>query len=223
MADAPGIDSHLTFLDADYPALIRSDRVSEQLRRELLDRARPDDPDYRPQTMTAAQFAALRALVDRVIPQDGAPVRIDLAARLDRMMATSEGNGWRYEALPTDPEAYNRGLDTLNAVAGAGHAGRTFAELSGAERDRILEAAAAEEPFDAPGAPFDAAQLALWFEEVRSDAARLYVAHPATMARLGYSGIANGGAAGAAFAGFERIGLGEREPFEPATKAETAA
>lgn len=209
--------------DPSYPALIRSSHVSEHLRRELLSRAEPDDPRYRPRTMTDAQFAALRALLDRVIPQDGAAVPIDLAARLDAMMAGAGGNGWRYEALPTDPDAYNQGLDTLNAIAAAAHGGRPFADLDGGERDRIVEGMARELDFAAPGAPLDAGQLALWFEEVRSDAVRLFVAHPATMARLGYSGIANGGEAGAGFEGFERIGLGEREPWEPATSAEDAA
>jgi hypothetical protein len=216
-------DSRLAFPDAGYLALIRSSHVSEQLREELLRRARPDDPDYRPRTMTQAQFAALRALLERVIPQDHLGLRIDLAVRLDAMMADSGGNGWRYEALPTDPDAYILGLDTLNAVAAAEHGGRPFAALDGGERDRLVEGMAAEQPFDAPGAPLDAGRLALWFEEVRSDAVRLFVAHPATMARLGYSGIANGGAAGAGFEGFGRIGLAEREPWEPTTPAEAAA
>jgi hypothetical protein len=56
--------------------------------------------------------------------------------------------------------------------------------------------------------------LRAWFEDARADAVKLYVAHPDTLARLGYSGIANGGD-GMPKSGFVRIGFGERESWEP--------
>ncbi|KQT85466.1 gluconate 2-dehydrogenase subunit 3 family protein [Aurantimonas sp. Leaf443] len=189
----------------DYEAFIASDRVSPRLRAILEERARPDDAAYRPKTMTDRQFETLRAVLSRLIPQEG-PQPIDLAARLDTMMAQETGNGWRYEALPTDPDAYRGGLDTLDALA--------FRELGPQAGDALLERLQAGEETGGPG-PFTAAQMKLWFEELRSDAVRLYVAHPATMARIGYSGIGNGGADGAAFSGFRKVGMDEREPFEP--------
>ena len=60
--------------------------------------------------------------------------------------------------------------------------------------------------------------MQLWFEDLRGDAVRLYMSHPATLAALGYSGIAYGGD-GEGKAGFRLIGLGEREAWEPVPTA----
>ena len=48
----------------------------------------------------------------------------------------------------------------------------------------------------------DAAQMSDWFEDLRSDAVRLYVAHPQAIASIGYEGQANGARGGAAFEGW---------------------
>ena len=53
-----------------------------------------------------------------------------------------------------------------------------------------------------------------WFEDLRADLVRLWVAHPATMARIGFDGFANGGD-GTRKQGFERLAAGERESWEP--------
>lgn len=196
-----------------YEALLRSDRVSAHLREALLKRAEPDDPAA-PRSLDPHQFAILSAALDSVVPQ--APEAfIDLAARLDAMMANATGNGWRYEALPGDPDAYRAGLETLGDLA-QDRFGQGFAELAREERDAILtDVEAGQAGFEDREGRFTAAQMVLWFEELRSDAVRHYVAHPATMARLGYSGIANGARGGAGFTGFEKVGIGEREAFEP--------
>ena len=57
-----------------------------------------------------------------------------------------------------------------------------------------------------------------WFSEVLADVTKLYVAHPATLARMGYSGIADG-ADSEHQTGFVRIGEGERESWEPRAKS----
>ena len=35
--------------------------------------------------------------------------------------------------------------------------------------------------------------MRMWFEDLRAEAVRAYVAHPATLARMAYSGIGYGG------------------------------
>jgi hypothetical protein len=201
-------------IPAEYEALIRSSRVSPHLRAALLERAEPQDAATRPRSLDAHHLEVLRAALDSVIPQ--APgAAIDLAACLDTMMAEATGNGWRYEALPTDPDAYRVGLGTLDDLA-LEREGRGFASLRREARDALLRSV---EDGTAGIAGRDdrltADQMVLWFEELRSDAVRHYVAHPATMARIGYSGIANGGAGGAAFTGFQAVGIGKREDWEP--------
>ena len=55
---------------------------------------------------------------------------------------------------------------------------------------------------------------ARWFEEVRGDATTAYISHPATYARIGYSGIGVGGAH-TPHQGFVAIAIGDVEPWEP--------
>jgi pimeloyl-ACP methyl ester carboxylesterase len=214
----------------DYRALIDSDRVSRGTRRALLERAREDDPAYAPQAMNDDAFATLTAVLDRVVPQ-AHDRRIDLAARIDRQLAANGGDGWRFAALPPDAEAYRAGLATLNDAAFARHE-RSFRDLSAETQDALLDLAqrgeiardridaaphTASTPRPEDGAPaprLSPSQMKAWFEDVRADAVKLYVAHPNTLAGMGYSGIANGGD-GIPKSGFVAVGIGEREAWEP--------
>ncbi len=189
---------------ADYARLIASDRVSARTRAVLTERAIVDDPDYRPQVISVSHLATLRALVDRVLPQSG----IDLAARIDAQLATGEGDGWRFAALPVDAEAYRAGLETLDALAD----GR-FATLDGDDRDALLHRIEAADWTAETLLTPD--QMTLWFEDVRADAVRLWLAHPAAMARIGYDGFANGGD-GVRKQGYALTAADQREGWEPA-------
>ena len=197
---------------AAWRALLGSDRVSARTRAALLGRTRRDDPGAR--AMSAARFATLRLVVARMVPQPGG-ARIDLAARVDAALAAGVGDGWRLAGMPPDAEACAAGLDTLEAAAlRAGGAG--FAGLADAAQDALLGRVAAG-TLDVGGAGsgrLDAAQMRLWFEEVRSMAVRAYAAHPATLARMGYGGIGYGGD-GERLEGFVRLGIGAREDWEP--------
>ncbi len=192
-----------------YQALMHSGRVSARTRDLLLQRAQPDDPGYAPGAVSAAQLAVLRAVAGRVVPQTG-PARVDLAARIDRQLAGAKGDGWRFDILPPDAEAFRAALDTLDAGAQAQHdAG--FAQLDGAQQDAMLEAVAAGK---AAGGTLDPAQMQKWFEDSCAEAVRAYVAHPATLSAMGYSGIGYGGD-GEPKSGFVTVGVGEAEPWEP--------
>ena len=202
-----------------YRATIDSARVSRGTREALLARDASDDPAYEPVALDRNALQTLRAVVDRVIPQEPAAA-IDLAARIDKQLAggVEAGDGWRFAHLPPDADAYRAGLSTLNDAAKRKH-GKEYASLDGALQDALLndiangtiDAAVTE---DRSSAGLDAAQMKLWFEDVRADSVKLYVAHPRTLARMGYSGIANGGD-GLPKTGFARIGIGERESWEP--------
>ena len=207
-------------LDPGYLALIESDRVSARTRDILLERGRPDDPSATPAALTAEAFAVLRAVVDRVVPQPDER-RIAIAARLDTMLASGEGDGWRFALLPPDAEAYRIALRTLQKAARAAH-GCDFESLDGRHQDGLLERAAEGQLVvsgaDADEPSFSARQMKLWFEDLRGDAVKIFVAHPATLARMGYSGIANGGD-GERKQGFVLVAAGEREPWEPEARS----
>lgn len=174
-----------------YTALIRSDRVSAKTREALLDRAAPDAIGYAPRAMDAAALTTLGAVLARVLPQD----RIDLAQRIDQALAAGDTDGWRFAVLPADARAYGH---SLAALAG-------FSDLPVEAQDAQLEAIAAGERGEA---------MLRWFEDLRGQATMIYVSHPSTFARMGYSGIAYGGD-GAGRPGFNAIAAGEREAWEP--------
>ena len=183
----------------DWAALIAGDRVDARVRGILNRRAVPDDRGYAPAVLDLAQLTLLREIADLVVPQDGPA--IDIAARVDAQLARGEGDGWRSADLPPDPEAYRAGLDTLAAVWPA----------DPTAREDVLRAAI-EGTTDADG-PFDPARLKLWLEDARNDLVRQWLAHPASMARLGYDGFATGGRP---MRGYVELRLGRREEWEPA-------
>ncbi|QHI97440.1 alpha/beta fold hydrolase [Xylophilus rhododendri] len=182
----------------EFVRLVGSARVSRRMRAALATRAIADDPDYLPGVLSPAQLKTLRALADRVLPQT-APA-IDLAARIDAQLATGQGDGWRFADMPPDRTAYALALDGLDG----------FGDLPEPERQARLS------QLESGGfglATLSAQQMQHWFEDLRADLVRIWVAHPATMARMGFDGFANGGD-GVRKQGFELLAAGEREPWE---------
>lgn len=183
---------------ADVAAVIASPRTSSRTRGILARRAVADDPQASPAALTDVQLSTLRLLADRVVPQD-APA-IDIALRVDAQLAAGGGDGWRNADLPPDLEAYGTALDALAPL-------RT---RSPREVDAAVARIAAGE-YDEHD-DFSATQFAAWFEDARVDLARQWLAHPATMARIGFDGFANGG--DDVFTGFALLGADQREDWE---------
>ena len=181
-------------LESAYLRLITSGRVSANTRAALLKRL----PDPAPTVLAPDLLATLRAITGRVLPQPPGS-GLDLAARIDAVLA-GPGDGWRFDALPPDAEAYRTALAALPG----------FASLDLAAQDQTL-AAIADGTWQGVLAP---SAMQLWFEDVRAAAARAFVSHPCALARMGYSGIAYGGDKDQK-PGFTALGPGEREPWEP--------
>ncbi len=217
-----------------YVDLILSKRVSVATRAALEARTVADDPAYEPQALNVTELAQMRALVDRVVPQRG-PVCVDLGARIDQRLGSGTGDGWRFAVLPEDALAYRGGLATLEWHA-QDQFGTGWLAIDGEQRDELLAKAAAgklersvlgsgllarlEAVVGAGkegGPALDGQQMLRWFDDVRAETTKLYVAHPSTLARMGYSGIADG-ADSEHQTGFVLIGEGERESWEPRSR-----
>ena len=183
----------------DFVRLIASARVSRRMRAALAVRALADDAEYDPRVLSSLQLQTLRAMADRVVPRTGPA--IDLAARIDAQLTQGKGDGWRFADMPPDREAYAMALDGL-----AG-----FGALAESDQQATLTRLA-EGEFEL--AALSEEQMKRWFEDLCADLVRIWVAHPATMARIGFDGFANGGD-GTRKQGFERLAAGERESWEP--------
>lgn len=182
---------------AEWSRVIASDHTSARTRAILARRALVDDLE--PTVLDAGQLETLRVLAERTVPQPG--VAIDLAVRVDAQLATGLGDGWRDARLPADVEAYRL---ALSGLAG-------WATQSVAEQEQVLTAIADEE-VSVPG--LDAAALAAWLDDAVVDLTRQWLAHPATMARIGFDGFATGGDR-ARPQGWVEISAGAREDWEP--------
>lgn len=211
-AGAPDIAAAVRGLAADIAAwgprvpdawarVIASDRTDVAVRSTLARRALADDPSYSPRALSTAQLSLLRDVARRIIPQGEGP-GIDLAARVDRMVAAGESDGWRPTGMSTDVETYRTGLDALAGVW----------MRSAAGQDRVIRDVIDQRV--PSGDVLTPGQLALWFEDARNDLARVWLSHPASLARVGYSGFATGGT-GAEPAGYLVLAAGEREEWEP--------
>ena len=201
----------------DYLALIRSDRTAGRLRDGLLARALPDAPGAAPRLLGDAALAVLRAVMDRVVPQPG-PGRIDLAARVEALLVAGQGDGWRFAALPSDAVAFALALQRLDDLAADGGAAG-FTALPPAAQDALLhQVAEGSLPAGLPEQGLDGAQMRMWFSDLRAMAVKQYVGHPATLARMGYSGVASGGD-GPRKSGFQAFGEGVLEDWEPRSGA----
>ena len=161
-------------------------RLTPPTRAALL--ARLDEDPRRdggaPRVLSAAELGVLGAVLARLLPPfpdfPARPAAEEVAAALDQRLARGEigGNGWRYDALPPDADAYRRGLRSL---------GEGFPQQPPSEQDARLRALAAGELDAACGFP-----AARWWEELRADAVERYAAHPAVQATVGYDGFADG-------------------------------
>lgn len=201
---ALGLGAKSAELGAEMRTLISSDKTSPQTRAVLLERLQ--EPVELAVTLDVEGRRMLRALVARVVPRG----RFDLAERLEAMLGQGKGDGWRFSVLPEDATAWRTGLMTLDAAARREFK-VPFVALHAEQQDALLKRAQAGElgrgllaTLDVFGHEglFDEEQMRDWFEDVRGEAAKLYVADPRTMERIGFEGFADE-------AGFTKIRLGE--------------
>lgn len=179
-------------------ALIGSERVTPATREALLQRL--DRPViHGGRFFEADAWATLVAACARLLPPSS-PVSAEVAASaIDDRLSSGEGPGWRYDTLPADGIAYRLGLAHVERQAQA--RGQRFAALEPGDQDALLKEVAR-----APSASaFDSRR---WFEMLLVDVTEAHVAHPAAQVAMGHFGFADAG-------GWQHVGLGEREPWEP--------
>ena len=185
-------------------ALLESDLVTEATRAVL--QARLEPGSGKPAFLDPHAYATLQAACTRLIPQPERAEPIDIAAGADARLASGEGDGWRYAAMPPDRDAYRLGLRGLDESARAMF-NRNFIGLEDAEQDAVLSAV---QRGTAEGETWRSAPSARFFEELLVELVECYYSHPLASDEIGYAGYADAH-------GWQHIGLGEREPWEPPT------
>ena len=179
--------------------LLRSPLVTGATRDALTQRLTAPPPAW-PDVFPAEERTTLIAVCARLLPPDS-PLQPEAAARqYAQRLATGPGDGWRYDALPPDLEACQRGLRGLDESAGQ----ERFVALPFAQQDAILQAVSQGK---ATGETWRTLDGKRFFEETLAALTALLVSHPHTQEAMGYPGFADA-------AGWQNIGLGERETWE---------
>jgi len=193
--------------DSPYPAgsvraLLLTDAVTPATRAAL--EARLSTPPYEPQFFDAETYALLRAVAARLFPQPDRPEPIELVPAVDQRLLAGGSDGWRYDALPPDREAFRLGLGGFRQSAQATF-GQDFLTLTPAQQDAVLHAVQIGQ---APGEAWTTVPAARFFEELLAELTETYYSHPLAQEEIGYAGMADA-------PGWTRIGLNQKEDREP--------
>jgi hypothetical protein len=147
-----------------------------------------------------AEEAIARPLLDQLLDQRGEP-RVPVLEMIDARLAEAQTDGWHYEDLPEDGQAWRETLRALDADAQKSF-GRGFAQLSWAEQSQLV--GAVQQLGDQAWHGLPAARVwSLWTRY----AATAFYAHPWAWNEIGFGGPAYP-------RGYKNLGLDRREEWE---------
>lgn len=130
----------------------------------------------------------LAAVAGRIIPQPdrSEETKILIVPWIDEMLYEDQRDGYRYEELPPQREAWRLGLAGIDETARALFSGKAFVELEPLSQDAVLTRIAGG---DAPGAVWERMPAARFFKSVLSiTLVKIYYAHPLAWNEIGYNG-----------------------------------
>ena len=185
-------------------ALLNTEHVSAATRAAV--QGRLDAPaNYAPQLLAPETYALLEAVAARLLPQPDRPDQpIPLAPALDQRLAAGRADGWRYDTLPPDREAFRLGLGGIQEIAQSLFKA-DFLQIQSEQQDAVLQALAEGHP---PGPAWETLDAVRFFEELLAELTETYYAHPLAQEEIGYVGLAD-------LPSWTRIGLNEKEDREP--------
>ncbi|NQX37178.1 gluconate 2-dehydrogenase subunit 3 family protein [Herbiconiux sp. VKM Ac-2851] len=152
---------------------------------------------------TREEEATAKCLLDRLVGQHDAngDVTVDLVRMVDARLAEDQTDGWHYDTMPTDEDAWRQSLAALDDDARAAH-DEAFADLDRDRQRAVIEAVRTctdERWHDLP-------PRAVWSLWTRYAATAFY-SHPAVWNEIGFSGPAYP-------RGYKNLGVGRLEPSE---------
>lgn len=153
------------------------------------------------------QAALLTAICERVLPQADRDDehKIPIAPQIDKRLYEDRHDGYRYESMPADREAFPMALRAIEEMAHA-HYGRGFLELRLSEQDELLRSLHDGKPIAAHEVWDRMPPHRFWLLLVQ-DCAEAYYAHPWAWDEIGFGGPAYPRA-------YMRLERGEPEPWE---------
>lgn len=156
---------------------------------------------------TEAEAEVLKAVLDRVLPQDDRAEEqtIALLPSIDQRLFKNELNGYRFEDMPPDQEAYRMALRAIDEMA-VKRFGGVFAELPVHRQELLLQSLHDGKP-DPEHAVWKQMPVKRFWALLMEDAVTAYYSHPWAWDEIGFGGPAYP-------RGYMRLEEGEPEPWE---------
>jgi hypothetical protein len=153
------------------------------------------------------QARLMECICGRIVPQDDRDEarRIPIVPWIDDRLASGKHDGYRYESMPPDTEAYRLGLQAIEQIARHLH-GVSFGELDDRRRDEILESLHDGQPAAGHEIWSRMPVHRFWMLLV-GDCVTVYYSHPWAWDEIGFGGPAYPRA-------YMRLEHGEPEPWE---------
>ena len=156
---------------------------------------------------TPEEAVVMEAVLDRILPQDDRlpAQRIPLLPVLDTRLATNKLEGYRYEDMPPDQEAYRIAVRAIDAMAHEIYSG-PFASLTVTSQELLLKTLNEGHPAGAQEI-WSQMNVSRFWTLLVSDACAAYYAHPWAWDEVGFGGPAYP-------RGYMRLEAGRPEPWE---------
>lgn len=154
-----------------------------------------------------SELLLIESICEHIIPQSdrNADHRIPIVNFIDQRLFENRIDGYRYEKMPTDQEAYRLALRAIDEI-GVRLYSRGFPELDPLDQDKILESLHDGTPESAHEIWKQLPVHRFWMLLVQ-DCVEVYYAHPWAWDEIGFGGPAYP-------RGYTRLERGEAEPWE---------
>jgi hypothetical protein len=153
------------------------------------------------------EAAIMQAIVDRLVPQeDRAENRtVPVLPVIDERLFKNRLNGFRYEDMPPDQEAYLRGVQAIDEMAMSRY-GRPFVDVSVHGQELLLKSLRDHKP-DPDHPVWHTMPVGRFWSMLLEDCVTAYYAHPWAWDEIGFGGPAYP-------RGYMRLEKGLPEPWE---------
>jgi hypothetical protein len=187
-----------------YSTLAQKDNWEEATRKVVVERLVKIIPV---RFFTEQEAAILGAMIDRVMPQDDRAVTrtIPILSVIDERLYKNSLNGFRYEDMPPDREAYRLGIRAIDEMAQA-RFHQPFMELTVHRQELILKSLHDGEP-DPENAIWQKMPVYRFWTLLTGDCVTAYYSHPWAWDEIGFGGPAYP-------RGYMRLENGLSEPWE---------
>jgi hypothetical protein len=172
----------------------------DQVTKDLIE-ARVRTPPQAVTFFSDTERGCAHALLNDLTGQDRDDAQVPVTQMVEARLAAAETDGWRYDDMPEDGQAWRDTLGYLDADARA-RCGTSFAETGEEDRHRLIQAVQDRSGQDWHGLP----AKHVWSLWTRYACTALY-AHPDVWAEMGFSGPAYP-------RGYKNIGVDKLEPYE---------